>query len=197
MGSEGGVKGIFPRRRRREVEFLDVLRRFDHELEHESAHFTAISVLGGVVVEQGDVGGALQQRVEIIGVDGDLVVDGREVVSLANRVGDERRVADAFRHIPFVGREHENVLEIEVSRLKNAHDLQSLGRFAVEGNRGRLDELVEQSAERGDVAVEVAVIDERFQSVDERVGAEKRLLEERVVVVASLGADVVQDVGKS
>ena len=53
---------------------------------------------------------------------------------------------------------------------------------------------VVNSAERGDVAVEVAVIDEGFQPIDERVGSEKRLLEERIVVVASLGANVLQNV---
>lgn len=178
--------------------FLDVLMgRLDHELEHESGHFAAISVFGGVVVEQGDVGGALQQGVEIIGVDGDFVVDGGEVVGLADGVGDERRVADVFRHISFVGRQHENVLEIEVSRLEYTHDLQSFGGFAVEGYRGRLDELVEQSAEGGQVAVEVAIFDERFQPIHQCIGAKQRLLEEGVVVVAGFGADVLQDVGKS
>ena len=166
----------------------------DHELEHEAGHFAAISVFGGVVVEQRDVGGALQQGVEIIGVDGDFVVDGGEVVCLADGVGDERRVADVFRHISFVGRQHENVLEIEVSRLEHTHDLQSFGGFAVEGNRGRLDELVEQSAEGGQVAVEVAIFDERFQPIHQCIGAKQRLLEEGVVVVARFGADVLQDV---
>ena len=31
----------------------------DHELEHETAHFTTLAVLSGVVVEDGDVVGTL------------------------------------------------------------------------------------------------------------------------------------------
>ena len=49
---------------------------FDHDLEHETAHLACGGAVGTVVVDEGDVGGALQQAVEVVGVDGHLVVDG-------------------------------------------------------------------------------------------------------------------------
>ena len=60
-----------------------------HELEHEARHLSPLTVGGGIVVDEGDVVGALQQTVEVVLVDGHLVVDGSQSVSLAYGVGDE------------------------------------------------------------------------------------------------------------
>ena len=60
-----------------------VLGVVDHELEHEAAHLTLVAVVCGSVVRQGDVAGALQQRIEIIRIDGDLIFDGRHLEATA------------------------------------------------------------------------------------------------------------------
>ena len=71
-------------------------------LEHEARHLARLSIGGAVVVEDGHVGGTLQQAVEVVTVDGHLVVDGGQSVGLANRIRNEGGVADAARHIALV-----------------------------------------------------------------------------------------------
>ena len=165
---------------------LDVVRTFHHQLQHEPAHLTRVAVFRSIVVEQADVGGALQEAMEIVGVDGHLVVDGGQTKCLANGVGDERGVVHALGHIPLVAREHEHVVEVEVSRLEHAHDLYAFGRLSVEGDGGGRDELRQQALECRHVGLQVTVSHELVQSVDERVHAEERLLEERVGHLARL-----------
>ena len=70
--------------------------------------------------------------------------------------------------------------EVDIARLKHAHDLESLGWLAVEGNRRGNQKLPDESLKGDDVDVEVTRIDESQQSVDKRIGSEDRLLEERI-----------------
>ena len=86
---------------------------------------------------------------EIISVDGDLVFYGRQFVSMAQTMGNERRVVDAFRHVALVAGEQQHVVEVEVARFQHAHDLKTFGRFAVEGDAGLLDDLRDQSLQGG------------------------------------------------
>ena len=60
-----------------------------HELQHEAAHFACCGVACRLVVGERDVAGALQQSVEVVGINGHFVVDGGEVESLAHGVGNE------------------------------------------------------------------------------------------------------------
>ena len=106
-----------------------------------------------VVVDQCDVRGALQQAVEVVGVDGHLVVDGGQAVCLAYGVGYERGVADALWHIALVARQHQYVVEIQVARLQYAHHLQAYGWLAVEGNAGGGHKLRQEPLQGDDVAV--------------------------------------------
>ena len=78
------------------------MRAFHHQLQHEPAHLARVPVFCGIVVNQVDVGGTLQEPVEIVGIDGHLVVDGGEVESLSNGVGDERCIVDALGHVSLV-----------------------------------------------------------------------------------------------
>ena len=55
----------------------------DHQLEYETAHFAALTILGRTIVEDGDVASPLQQAMEVISVDGHLVFDGRQFVGVA------------------------------------------------------------------------------------------------------------------
>lgn len=90
----------------------DVVGTLYEHLEHEAAHLAGVAVLGGVVVEDGDVAGALQQAVEIVGVDGGLVVDGGKPERLADGVGDEGTVVDAAWNVAVVAREQQHVVEV-------------------------------------------------------------------------------------
>ena len=143
---------------RRETVVIDLLSALYEELEHEAAHLAGVSVVGGVVVGDGDVAGALQQAVEVVGVEGYFVVDGGEVVCLAYGVGYERGVVDAFGHVAFVAGEEEEVVEVDVARLEHAHYLYAHNGLAVEGYGGGADELGDESAQRGVVDEEVAAV---------------------------------------
>ena len=108
----------------------------DHQLEHKARHLGRLAIAGSVVIEYGDIGCALQQAMEIMLIDGHLVVDGGQTVSLAEGVGDERGVVDTARHVALVARKQQHVVEVEVTRFEHAHHLNTLGGFAVEGDRG-------------------------------------------------------------
>lgn len=141
-----------------ETVVIYLLSALHEELEHEAAHLAGVSVVGGVVVGDGDVAGALEEAVEVVGVEGYLVVDGGEVVCLAYGVGYERGVVDAFGHVAFVAGEEEEVVEVDVARLEYAHYLHAYNGLAVEGYGGGADELGEESAQRGVVDEEVAAV---------------------------------------
>ena len=68
---------------------LDVVTALNHELKHETAHLATLAVLCGVVPQDSDILGALQQTVEIVGIDAYLVFDGGKLVGLTDAVRDE------------------------------------------------------------------------------------------------------------
>ena len=143
---------------RRQTVMVYLLSALHEELQHEAAHLAGVSVVGGVVVGDGDVAGALQQAVEVVGVEGYFVVDGGEVVCLAYGVGYERGVVDALGHVAFVAGEEEEVVEVDVARLEHAHYLYAHNGLAVEGYGRGADELRDESAQRGVVDEEVAAV---------------------------------------
>ena len=143
---------------RRQTVVVYLLSALHEQLQHEAAHLAGVSVVGGVVVGDGDVAGALQQAVEVVGVEGYLVVDGGESVRLAYGVGYERRVVDALGHVAFVAGEEEEVVEVDVARLEHAHYLYAHNGLAVEGYGRGADELGDESAQRGVVDEEVAAV---------------------------------------
>ena len=163
--AEGGfvfLDGFRHQRRRlvlcRQTVVVYLLSALHEQLQHEAAHLAGVSVVGRVVVGDGDVAGALQQAVEVVGVDSHLVVDGGEVVCLAYGVGYERRVVDALGHVAFVAGEEEEVVEVDVARLEHAHYLHAYNGLAVEGYGRGADELGDESAQRGVVDEEVAAV---------------------------------------
>ena len=143
---------------RRQTVMVYLLSALHEQLEHEAAHLAGVSVVGRVVVGDGDVAGALEQAVEVVGVEGYFVVDGGEVVCLAYGVGYERGVVYALRHVAFVAGEEEEVVEVDVARLEHAHYLHAYNGLAVEGYGRGADELGDESAQRGVVDEEVAAV---------------------------------------
>ena len=123
----------------------------------------------------------MQQAVEVVGVDAHLVLNRRQLVGLADAVRYEGAVVDAPWHVALVARQQQDVVEVEVARLEHTHDLHALGRLAVEGDGGLLDELLQQALQRGVCHDQIAAADESVEAVDERVAAEQRLLEQRVL----------------
>ena len=160
-------------------------------LQHETAHFTSLSVLCGIVIDDGHVLTALQQPVEVIGVDGHLMVDGGQPEGLAYAIGNKRGVIHALGHVAFVTGEQQHMVKVQVTRLQHTHHLQTLGRFSVEWNGGCPDQLGEQSVQGVEVDVQVPTLHESQQSVDQRVGTEEALRHQGVV----LGGGVVVAVG--
>ena len=67
--------------------------------------------------------GTAQQVLKVEFVDSHFVVDGGESEGFTDAVGDKRGVADATRHVTLVGREQQDVVEVEVSGLQNPHNL--------------------------------------------------------------------------
>ena len=155
----------------------DGVGTFDHELQHETAHLAALAVLGRAVIENGHVAGSLQQAVEIVGIDGDLVVDGGQFVGLSDAMGNERRVVDAPGNISLVAGEQQHMVEVEVARLEDAHHLNAFSRFTVEGNAGLLDDLHGQALKGCQVYRQVTALAQVLDAVDQRVCPEQRLLE--------------------
>ena len=80
----------------------DLLATLDHHLKHETRHLARLAVIGGIVIDEGDVGGPLQQPVEIIGVYGHLMVGSGQSVGLTDVIGDERCIVDAFGNVTLV-----------------------------------------------------------------------------------------------
>ena len=75
------------------------------------------------------------------------------------------------------------MVEVQVARLENTHDLNAFSRFAVEGNAGLLDNLHGQTLQGRQVYRQVTALAQVLDAVDQRVGPEQRLLEQRVADV--------------
>ena len=106
-----------------------------------------MGALGRGVVCQSDVLSPLYEPVEVVGIDGHLVVDGGQPVELPYGVGDERRVVDTLGHVAFVAGEKQNVVEVKVASLKHSHNLYTLGWLAMERDACRADNLAQQTFE--------------------------------------------------
>ena len=71
------------------------------------------------------------------------------------------------------------MVEVEVTRFQHTHHLNTFGRFAVEGYRRLLNELLDESLQGDDVNTQHTAVHEIRQSIQERVHAEKTLRIER------------------
>ena len=75
---------------------------FYQHLQYETAHLTTLAVGSGMVIYQRDVFGTLNHAVEIVGIDGSLVVYGSQAVGFSHAIGNERCVIESARYISFV-----------------------------------------------------------------------------------------------
>ena len=67
------------------------------------------------------------------------------------------------------------MVEIEVSGFEHTHNLNTFGGFTMEGNRGGLYQLGDESLEGDDVHQQVAADDEVGHAVEQGVHAEETL----------------------
>lgn len=101
---------------------LDVVLAFHHQLQHESAHLSRMSIFCRIVVSERDVICSLQHTQEVVGEDGNLVVDGGQAIRLADGIRDKGCVAHSLRNVAFIARQYKDVLEVEVSSFEYTHD---------------------------------------------------------------------------
>ena len=77
-----------------------MMATLSQQLLDEAADFALAALIGGIVVDDSNIGGTLEQPMEVVGVDGYLVVDGGQFVGLSDGVGDERaEPADIQREV--------------------------------------------------------------------------------------------------
>ena len=88
-----------------------------HQLQQETAHLALLAIGSAVVVDNGDIICTLQQPVEVVAVDGHLLLGGGEAVGAAHGVGYERGVGGSAWQVPLAGREHQEVAEVQVACL--------------------------------------------------------------------------------
>ena len=74
-------------------------------LQHEAGHFPPVQPFRGGVVHQGNVFRPLYQAVEVVGIDGVLVLDERHAERLAQVVGVKGGLASCLGQFPFVERQ--------------------------------------------------------------------------------------------
>ena len=87
--------------------------RFGQQLAQEARH----------VVHECDTFRTLHKTVKIERVHGYFMLYGGQSEDLPQVIGDERSVVHGFGQHPFVDGEHQDMPEIQVTRLQYAHDL--------------------------------------------------------------------------
>ena len=118
----------------------------------------------------------MDEAVEVVGIDGILVLYGGHAEGFPQVVGDEGGLASGFGQLPFVEGEHDEVAEVEVTRFQHTHYLHADGGFSVEGNVGRGKQAVQQSLQRVCAhTTQFAGLYQAEQAVDEGVAFEQRL----------------------
>ena len=88
-------------------------------------------------------------------------------------IGDEGIVFHRSREKAFTDREHDDIFEVEATRLQHAHNLESSCRFPMKRNRQGGDGLPYQSEERCTFQVEPTFTDEAAETVERSVDQEE------------------------
>lgn len=102
-------------------------------------------VVGMGAIEHPDIRRALDQAVEIVGVDPFVVLGRGQREGRTQVVGDERPLShEVAGEVVVVHREQQHVLEVEVARLEDTHDLNALERFALKGDADGLQVAAQQ-----------------------------------------------------
>ena len=97
--------------------------RFGQQLAQEARHFVFVQSVGSDVVHECDTFRTLHKTVKIERVHGYFMLYGGQSEHLPQVIGDERSVVHGFGQHPFVDGEHQDMPEIQVTRLQYAHDL--------------------------------------------------------------------------
>ena len=82
---------------------------------------------------------------EIIGIDGHLVVNSGETVGFSDTVGYERGVVEPLWEVTFIAGEQKYMFEIDVTRFQYTHYLDAFDWFPVEGYTGGRNNLCDES----------------------------------------------------
>ena len=100
----------------------------------------------------------LDKAVEVVGPDGILILVCRQAESLSEFGGDERGGYRPAGEDALVAGEDYKIVEVQGAGFQGTHDLQSLKRFAIEGNAGATHELVEEAPPGTCLDVEVQAL---------------------------------------
>ena len=96
-------------------------------------------------------------------------------------IGDEGIVFHRSREKAFTDREHNDIFEVEATRLQHAHNLESGSRLPMKRNRQWGDGLPYQFEERCTFQVEPALTDEAAETVERSVNQEEGFCVERAL----------------
>ena len=153
-------------------------------MAQEARHLVFVQSVGSDVVHECDTFRTLHKTVKIERVYGYFMLYGGQSEHFPQVVGDKRSVVHGFGQHPFIDGEHQDMPEIQVTRLQYAHDLQAYSRFAVEGNGGRAQHGAQQAAQGGGLYVERTVFRQADEAANDLMGTIERFVVQLAVHVA-------------
>lgn len=95
------------------------------QLQKETGGLSLAVLCHSPAIDIGDVSGALEEAVEIVGVNLALVLVSCEMKCPAQIKGDKGVVGTALGHIALVDGEHEDLVKVEVSCLEHTNHLEA------------------------------------------------------------------------
>ncbi len=122
-----------------------------------SAFLAGLEALGPAVIDEPDVLRALDHPVEVVGPYAVLVLVGGQAEAFAELGRDEGGAAAPARERAFVGREQDEVPEVQGAGFQRSHDLQPFQRFAPERDGLAGEEFVQQMQPGGGKDVQVDI----------------------------------------
>ena len=114
------------------------------ELLDVAAFLTLLHSLGPRIVKNPHIFRTGNQAVEIVSPDGILKLVGRQAEALAEFRRDEGRTDTPFRKHSLIGRQDDDIPEVERPGLKRPHYLKSLQRLSPERHRDTAQQTVQK-----------------------------------------------------
>ena len=158
------------------------------QLSKETAHFVACISGTVFIVDTGDVFGTLDKTIEVVGIDRNLMTDGGQSESLAQRSRNKTALMDVLRQSALFKIEDEHVAEVQTTRLQHAHNLNAHSRFAVEGDVYASQKVAQKTAQGGlfHLQRDVITLDQLEQLLQHPVCLENGFYVELFVKVGTL-----------